>query len=359
MNLQRLHNITRELIAIDSVTGNEAEIVEFMYKHLCERGMSVKLLPVDEGRKNILAAFSPQPPKILFNTHLDTVPVQYGPHEDAQRIYGRGACDTHGILAAQLEAIEDLHSDDVVEIGILLVVGEEATHDGALQVGHCKSIYEPDVLIVGEPTENKLMNAQLGRLKLELAAYGREGHSGYPQEFDSAVDKLITVLSAIRNADWVKDDSSEGTTVNIILKEGGHADNQIPAFAQARLMFRCAEPCELIKQKVRQLVDRVATRLGASKIGEPHFELNWGAAQNDPVSMLATIPGFETGTAAFNTDISYLGWKKCKTFLVGPGSILNAHKDLNGGNWLQGEWILKENQLKGVEIYKKLVKRLL
>ncbi len=124
-------------------------------------------------------------------------------------------------------------------------------------------------------------------------------------------------------------------------------------------MFRCAEPCELIKQKVGQLVDSVAKRLNASKTGKPHFELNWDAAQNDPVHTLATIPGFETGTAAFNTDISYFGWKKCKTFLVGPGSILNAHKDLNGGNWLQGEWIVKKNLQKGVEMYKELVKRLL
>ncbi|RMF63299.1 MAG: M20/M25/M40 family metallo-hydrolase, partial [Calditrichaeota bacterium] len=108
MNPARMQGLTRRLIALDSVTGNEAEICRFLRQELPPRGFSVRGFPVSGDRENLLVTTSGTPPKILFNTHLDTVPVQYGPHEDRDRVYGRGACDTHGVLAAQLEAVQDL-----------------------------------------------------------------------------------------------------------------------------------------------------------------------------------------------------------------------------------------------------------
>jgi len=356
MNVERLQALTKQLIAIDSTSGNEAEIVRFMAQHLAERGMMVKQLPVDGARKNILATYDSTPPAILFNTHLDTVPEQYGPFEDGGRIYGRGACDTHGILASQLEALDALHEQGIRGLGLLLVVGEETTHDGAICAARCRDIHEPDVLIVGEPTENKFIASQQGRLKLEICAHGVAGHSGYPQQFDSAVAKLLDLLSEIRAAEWLANDSAAGTTVNIILNRSGLADNQIPDSASARLMFRCAEPCSIIKERVEEITAGVRARPQRPEADHPHFELRWDPKQSDPIASLATLPGFESGTAAFNTDIAYFGWHGCKTFLIGPGSILNAHKNLNRANWLEGEWILKDEQISAVELYKKIVR---
>lgn len=357
MNISRLQSLTKELIAIDSVTGREGQIGAYLQAVLHARGMQVQTFPVSKDRHNILA-FWDKPAKIRFNTHIDTVPEPYGPHEDDDRIYGRGACDTHGILAAQLEALDILHQEGVKGLGLLLVVGEERDHDGAIHAGTCREITEPKVLIVGEPTENKLMQSQKGRLKGEVSAFGLEGHSGYPEQFDSAVEKLHLFLQALWTAPWVKTHSDEGTTVNVITNQAGDADNKIPALAQATLMFRCAQPVATIKKKVAAILRNVENGLPSPRTRKPHFELKWQAAANDPITGLATLPDFETGHAAFNTDIAYFGWKSCQTFLVGPGSILQAHKDLKGSDWLNGEWISKEEQIAGVNIYLQLVRAL-
>lgn len=353
MNISRLHNLTKELIAIDSVTGREGKITDYLERVLTEIGMQVHTFCVEGERRNILATWDAQPPRVMFNTHLDTVPPQYGPHEDDTRIYGRGACDTHGILAAQLEAVLDLHAEGI-DTGLLLVVGEETIHDGALHAGKGENITEPEILIVGEPTENKFMTSQKGRLKADLLVHGREGHSGYPERFDSAVEKLCATLQALWNAPWLVKDSAEGTTMNATIVHGGDADNKVPGLAHARLMFRCAEPCSVLKQRLESLLQELEKNFPSAN--RPHFEVHWEAAETDPLTDLASLPGFETAAAAFNTDIAYFGWTSCRTFLIGPGSILQAHRDLRDDDWQNAEWISKEEQVRAVDIYKQIVK---
>lgn len=353
MNVSRLHNLTKDLIAIDSVTGREGQIVDYLERVLTEIGMRVRTFCVEGERRNILATWDDQPQRVLFNTHLDTVPLQYGPHEDDTRIYGRGACDTHGILTSQLEAVQDLHEEGI-DTGLLLVVGEETIHDGALHAGNCEDIIEPEILIVGEPTENTFMTSQKGRLKAELLVHGREGHSGYPERFDSAVEKLCTALQTLWKASWLVNDSSAGTTMNATILHGGDADNKIPGWAHARLMFRCAEPCAVLKKRIVALLQELEKKLPSSN--RLHFEVQWDPAETDPLTHLASLPGFDTAAAAFNTDIAYFGWKKCRTFLIGPGSILQAHRDLKNDDWSNAEWISKAEQVQGVELYKQIVK---
>ena len=87
-----------------------------------------------------------------------------------------------------------------------------------------------------------------------------------------------------------------------------------------------------------------------------HFEIAWDPAENDPITDLATLPGLRTGAAAYNTDIAYFGWNRCKTFLAGPGSILRAHKDLKDADWINGEWISKSDQISGVRLYCDIVR---
>lgn len=356
MNIQRMQRLTLDLIRIDSVTGKEAQIGEFLKEVLQQHGMKVQTWRVSEDRKNILARFDVDPIDILFNTHIDTVPPQYGPHEDDDRIYGRGACDTHGILAAQLEALEILHSEGIEGLGILLVAGEEVCHDGALHAAACPEIVEPAVLIVGEPTENRLMKTQKGRLKGDLCAHGLEGHSGYPEECDSAVEKLCLALEVLWRAPWVHKDSREGNTVNVTILEGGATANQVPGFARARLIFRCVDACSSIKEKVSELLAELESSLPAPKGNHSHFEIAWDPAENDPITNLATLPGLRTGSAAYNTDIAYFNWNRCKTFLAGPGSILRAHKDLKDADWINGEWISKSGQIAGVHLYCDIVR---
>ena len=205
-----MHELTARLIGIDSVTGHEGEIAGFLADELRRRGMQTCLDEVFPNRPNLLAWYDTPEPRILFNTHMDTVSPQYGPHETGERIYGRGACDTHGVLAAILEAGEVLHREGVEGIGLVLVVDEEGgEHRGAQHAG--KNLTEPEILIVGEPTENKLMTYQKGLLKADLTARGTEGHSGYPELFDCALHRLLGAIKKLEAQNWMASASTTGT----------------------------------------------------------------------------------------------------------------------------------------------------
>ncbi len=343
-----MYSLTRDLIAIDSVTGNELQIMQFLERTLRRRGLHTELADAFPNRPNLLAYYDEPRPRILLNTHTDTVAPCYGPHETATRIYGRGACDTHGILAAMLEAAEVLHRRGVPGLGILLVVDEEGgAHGGAAHAG--RTWAEPDLLVVGEPTENRLMTSQKGLLKADLIAGGSGGHSGYPECFDSALDRLITAIRHLQSRDWIDRHSNGGITLNVHITHGGDAYNKIPGMARAGLFFRLDRPQEVVKQWVSAAL---------AELDDDRLSVEW-LSGNDPITGLTTVPGFETAVAAYNTDIAHFGWRHCKTCLLGPGSILRAHRDLVNGDWDAGEWIAKDDQRRGAERYVALITRIL
>jgi acetylornithine deacetylase len=346
MDFNRMRRLTRELIAIDSVTRREAGVVAFLEEELRRRRWVFRRLEVEEGRANLLAIADDGPPRLLFNTHLDAVPEQYGPEEDEERIYGRGACDAKGIAAAMLEALESAREAGVRGIGLLLVVGEERDHIGARRAGGDRALRPPAVLVVGEPTENRFMTAQKGILSARLMARGREGHSGYPERSDSAVERLLPALETLRRASWLADHSERGTTVNISLVRGGDAFNKVPGEASATLLFRLAEPVASVRERA------AAVLRGAS----PDLEIVWeDEVASEPIERRDTLPGAPTAVAAFNTDLPYFGWTEARRYLVGPGSIHQAHRDPVGGDRMRGEWIDKSSQEDGARLYRRLI----
>ncbi|MFQ5749902.1 MAG: M20/M25/M40 family metallo-hydrolase [Planctomycetota bacterium] len=343
-----MRRLTRELIAIDSVTGSEAAVAEYLAGELGRRGWKVRLSEAAPGRPNLLAVFEEGSPRILFNTHLDTVPEAYGPEEDEERIYGRGACDTKGILAAMLEALEDARQTGAQGLGLLLVAGEERDHVGALAAGKDPGLDAPEILVVGEPTRNRFLTAQKGLLSGRLEARGREGHSGYPEEFDSAVEKLVVALEALRTAPFLVRRSEEGTTVNLSLLQGGDAFNKVASSASAMVLFRLAKPAAELIPKVEALLGRLS----------PEVRICWEiAGACDPIPEIDALEGFPTGVAAFGTDLSFFGWNPRRRYLFGPGSILQAHRDPVPGDPQAGEWILKREQEEGARLYRELLRR--
>lgn len=362
MQFDRMRAWTRDLIAIDSVTGREGELASYLSRELPARGWTVRELPVAGTRRNLLATFDADAPRICFNTHLDTVPEAYGPDECTERLYGRGACDTKGILAAMLEAMEDARAEGVEGLGLLLVVGEETDHIGAIAAG--QTLPEPDILIVGEPTANHFLRAQKGLLTARLTAGGVEGHSGYPEVCDSAVDRLLPALEALRAASWLHQHSDAGTTLNISLLRGGDAFNKVPGLASASLMYRLAEPARQVIARVEELLApfEVRTRdtevddLGEAASGE--LVLDWHRrAASDPVEPIDVLPDHPCSVAAFGTDLPYFDWQPQQRYLVGPGDIRQAHKDPIGGDRMRGEWIDKNAQEDGARLYRELIRR--
>jgi acetylornithine deacetylase len=193
--------LTRQLVDIESISGNEAAVGNYLYGELCRIGYQTRRMPVEGDRFNVYA-ISPeqQHPEVVFSTHIDTVPPFIPSSEDAARIYGRGSCDAKGIIAAQIAASERLRQQGIY-VGLLFVVGEERDSLGA-KVANEYAANDPahrcKYLVNGEPTENRIALASKGTLRVEVTASGKMAHSAYPELGESAIDKLILALTRLR-----------------------------------------------------------------------------------------------------------------------------------------------------------------
>jgi acetylornithine deacetylase len=329
-----LINITRTLINIPSVSGGEKEVGEFLADYLDELGYSVEKQEVEINRFNLIAT-TEEKPTVVFSTHLDTVPPFIGASEDDEFLYGRGSCDAKGIIAAQIFAAEKLRAEEIGNIGFLFTVDEEVASIGAKRANEHAIAKECHYLINGEPTDNILAIGSKGSLRVRLKAKGKAAHSAYPENGESAIEKLLDVLNDFRKFDFPVSDFFGETTCNIGIINGGTRTNVIPDFAHADLHFRLVTPSEDVKSAIEKLCD-----------GRVEVEY---LSKGEPVKMLA-VDGFEQTIVRFTTDIPYLtNWGQ--PLLLGAGSILDAHTE--------HEKVSKKELEKSVELYVKLAKTLL
>ncbi|MDQ5845682.1 MAG: M20/M25/M40 family metallo-hydrolase [Acidobacteriota bacterium] len=329
-----LFELTRKLIDIPSVTGDENSVGMFLTSNLERLGYRVQKQEVENKRFNVIASTEASP-RVVLSTHMDTVPPHIPSKEDADRIYGRGACDAKGIIAAQIMAAEELRRSGVNEIGLLFTVDEEMSSAGARVANQNKLAGQTEYLINGEPTDNKLATATKGSLRLTVTTSGKASHSAYPEYGESAIEKLLDVLESLRRCDWPSDKVLGATTCNIGVISGGTRPNVTPAEAAADLQLRIINRADSIKTMIE---DTVAGRAEVQYLSE-----------NDPVH-LVTIDGFEQCVVRFTTDIPYLSnWGA--PLLLGPGSILNAHTD--------HEFVEKRELTEALELYASLARSLL
>lgn len=325
--------LTRKLVDVDSTTGREAAVGELLARELSELGYDVEKMPVEADRFNVYAVPRGQArPALVFSTHLDTVPPFFPSSEDAAKIYGRGACDAKGIIAAQIAAAEKLRPQNVA-IGLLLLVGEERDSAGTKVANQ----HAPGskFLINGEPTENRLAVASKGSLRVEITASGKMAHSAYPELGESAIEKLLAALERLRAVHLPTDPELGPTTLNIGILEGGRAPNVIADHARAHLLYRLIAPADQLKQEIVAAVGDLA---------KVEFVLEI------PFVRLRALDGLPTMVAAFTTDIPALSnWGE--PLLVGPGSIHVAHTE--------GEYVEKKQLTEAVELYCSIARRLL
>ena len=300
--------LTRKLIDIPSVTGDEADVGNFLAQYLDSLGYQVERQPVAADRFNVIATTRDQP-RVVLSTHMDTVPPHIQSSEDEEKIYGRGACDAKGIIAAQIFAAERLRAEDVTEIGLLFTVDEETGSAGARVANKHKRSGETNYMINGEPTDNKLAMATKGSLRFALTTQGRAAHSAYPEQGESAIEKLLDVLHDLRNVTWPSDAVLGDTTINIGVIGGGTRPNVIPASASAELQMR--------------LVSTVPDVKGILETAIADRALIEYLSENEPVH-LHVVPAMDQCVVRFTTDIPYLS-KWGAPLLLGPGSIFNAH----------------------------------
>jgi acetylornithine deacetylase len=326
--------LTRELIDIPSVTGDEFQIGTSLAELLKRYGYQVELQELTSERANVIATTGDRP-RIVLSTHMDTVPPHITSSEDDEFIHGRGACDAKGIIAAQIAAAEQLRAHGLTEIGLLFTVDEEVTSAGAKALNAHPLSSACQYLINGEPTDNRLAIGTKGSLQVTLKTEGRAAHSAYPEQGDSAIEKLLDVLADVRRIEWPADEAFGETSSNIGVISGGTRANVIPDEAQTVLQIRLATGARTAKDLLEGAVGGRAS-------------LNYTSV-HDPVRLLA-LDGFEQTMVRFTTDIPYLtNWGT--PLLIGPGSILDAHTDR--------ERVAKGELMRAVEIYTDLARVLL
>jgi acetylornithine deacetylase len=331
--------LTKQLVDIESTTYCEGPAGVFLHEFLTSQRYAVERMPVTQPdhastpgaasgeRFNVYAALLGVTPDVVLSTHMDTVPPFFRCTEDDEFLYGRGACDAKGIIAAQVAAADQLREAGV-KVGLLFLVGEERDSAGALVAN--KSPKGSKFLINGEPTDNRIAIASKGALRVELRAKGRMAHSAYPELGESAIDKLVEALHDVLAMPLPVEPEIGPSTLNIGLISGGYAPNVISDKAEAHLLIRTVGPSDGIKQSLVAIVGDRA---------DLDFSLDLPFVRMGRVGKLPTM------IASFATDIPALtAWGE--PYLLGPGSIHVAHTP--------HEKIAKKELLEAVNLYVEL-----
>ncbi|KJX94411.1 acetylornithine deacetylase like protein [Zymoseptoria brevis] len=352
----------KNLTQIESISGNEREVGEWLLASLKAQGYHVEKQEVQKKpeRFNVLAwPGEKRDAKVVLSSHIDTVPpflpYQYTSNGSHSTIFGRGSVDAKGSVATQIIAVNELLSAgsiDPDDVAVLFVVGEEVGGAG-MRTANDLDLH-PQAIIFGEPTEGKLASGHKGILQIVLSATGKSGHSGYPWLGRSANEVLVRSLGALINLGekLPKSDKYGTTTFNLGRMEGGVAGNVIAEMANASVAVRIAagEPDEVETAVTKAIHHAVQEFLEDGKLrAEDVIDIDFSGQGYGPIAIDADVPGFDVFTVNYGTDIPWLKKtvKDQKRYLYGPGSILVAHS--------ANEEILESDLFAAVEDYQKII----
>ncbi|KAJ5208200.1 Peptidase M20 [Penicillium cf. viridicatum] len=334
-----LLSLHRDLVEIESISGNEHDVGLFVAQFLEARNFTVvkQEVPPVKGQENTKTRYNifaipksyTQPPSILLTSHIDTVPPLHP-------ILRRGSVDAKGSVAAQIFAtLETLDSQPDAKLGLLFVVGEEIGGDGMKVFSdstlNSKSAFK--TVIFGEPTEAALVAGHKGMLGFKVLAHGSAAHSGYPWLGKSAVSAILPALSRV---DVLGDiPVEEGglpaspkygpTTLNIGVIRAGVATNVVPSEAWADVAVRLAAgtPAE-----AREIVQRAVKEAVRDAEAEVVVDFVSHGESYPPQDLDVDVDGFDVTTVNYGTDVPNLAvGPGVKRYLYGPGSIFVAHGD--------------------------------
>ncbi len=332
----RNEDLLLDLIKINSESGNEKEIGDFIFNLLTEKGFQVEKQIVDEkaGTFNIFASVGK--PKVVFSNHMDTVPPQIEVKEEDGKIYGRGACDAKSQLAAALCAAFLAREKDLTDFGLAYTIQEELDLLGAEKILDIL----PDgveLIVAGEPTELELVRGHNGIICFELLAHGKTAHGALPEKGINAIELLMEDLTVIRNTDFGEDKILGKNILNIAQISGGIADNVVPDEAKAIISFRTVSDFEKVIEKLKSVVK-----------GEVKITLKYNPFFNDKAEDLAKKIGIKTKTVRYFTEASILR-QKGNPVILGAGSIKEAHSAT--------EFVSIAEYNKLIELYLEIIKQ--
>jgi acetylornithine deacetylase len=283
--------LTRSLVDIESISGNEFDVASFLFDRLSglatKYGGQVERMEVDVRRFNVFACWGN--PAVTLSTHMDTVPPFITSREDDDYIWGRGSCDAKGIIASMVVTAEKLLPEGLRNFALLFLVGEERDSAGAKAAGN--SNHGSRYLVGGEPTENKLALVSKGTLRFEITASGRMAHSAYPELGESAIEKLLDVLEAVRRVPLSADPVVGPSTMNIGTIAGGRAPNVIADAARTEILVRVASNPSAIR-------DSFAAAVGSRAQLKEILSI--------PIMRFRRMNGYPTTVVSYTTDVPFL-----------------------------------------------------
>lgn len=321
-----------DIMRFDSTSGKENELAKYISEKYKPEDAVSEIQETEFGRLNIF--FKWGEPKIIFNSHMDTVPPYIPPSKENGIIKGRGSCDAKGQLAYLFTACKELRNEGFNNFGMLMTSGEEDGSQGAMAAN--KILRNCDYVIIGEPTENKLIKASKGNICTDFTFRGKSCHSGYPHLGDNAIDSMFAFIQRLDKLEFGDDEILGKTMYNIGKLESSNAHNVVSDLVSMKIFFRTTfESHGILAEKVKTVMD-----------DKTEMEVLFNHA---PVQF-HTVEGFETGIVSFGTDAPSFSNIKNK-MLYGPGSILDAHTE--------NEFIKIRDMYKAVEDVKEIFKKIL
>lgn len=322
-----------DILKIDSTTGREVQLADFLAERL-----PVGRCKVERFENPVNLLFSWGEPKVIFCTHLDTVPPYIAPTADGDEFRGRGTCDAKGQIFAMYEACLELDRRGYDDFGLLLLSGEETGSFGAKAfAGQCGKEY--DTVIVGEPTDNCMASAAKGTKAFEVTFTGKACHSGYPENGLSAVEMFCDFMNALRSIVFPKDDVLGDTTFNVGKLVSDNPQNIVSDKLTCRVYFRTTfESDEMVCNVMRNMAGPQARlRFGRRTVQDGsdiiskdvapwQKSMSVNALGGDSPTRFTVLEGFESKPVSFGSDAPQLKNFRRK-ILCGPGSILVAHRD--------------------------------
>ena len=299
-------DLFREILEIDSTSGRERRLAEWLLTRL--DAPSAESFEVGDGTLNLL--FSWGRPRLVYCTHLDTVPPYIPPAFDGDRVTGRGSCDAKGQIYAMYLACRRLAEAGKDGFGLLLLSGEETGSFGAK--AFAATDFRAPWLVIGEPTGNCLVSASKGTRSFDLHFRGRAFHSGYPEFGRSAVDMFVDFMDSLRGDPFPEDPRLGATTFNVGMLHSDNPQNILSPSLDCRLYFRTTFASS-------SLVD---SRMAAAACDGLEVVPRGG----DEPAEYWTLPGFRTRTVSFGSDAPHLK-NFGRKMICGPGSIKVAHRD--------------------------------
>lgn len=312
--------ILKDLVGFNTIKDRQnKEILDYIENYLENLGFTV------EKRKKYLVMSYGKSPKLAFIGHSDTVEYIDGWDSNPfiltkkeNNLYGLGACDMKGGIAAFLSALSDIDLKKLkYGIKVIITYDEEIAFTGIKEVIK-DDIKIPEYVIVGEPTDNKAMTGCKGLFAIKVFTNGIKVHSSTPHKGKSANLNMIKLLNEL---DMFYNENIKGeinkeyevpyTTMNIGLLNGGSAINSVAASCMSYVDFRTVsnDHVELLKCKLNELCKKYDAKY--------EIDIDVKTFYNN-IDFLG-----KTYTAGFMTEASFIG--ECKRIILGVGPM-SAHE---------------------------------